>query len=154
MPAKVTAGRVASLPVAVALAASAIACGGPRESRVLAGNYCLDRMFAGDHYNITGCTWTAKLRGTTDNGPMDGPVLRLGWDERHVIALRAHVVGGVQGWMILDTRDEVLEGPFSAERLAKVIEGRPALSRIEIHDAAEAWQLLGRRTGGTGKRSQ
>ncbi len=91
-----------------ALVCSGCSAGEPRE---VSGGYCLDRMFGGDHYNLTGC-WTHpfKLRGRTDNGPMDGTIARLGWDQRYILAWRKAVFGNERdGWMLLDTRADRLD---------------------------------------------
>jgi hypothetical protein len=121
-------------------------CGGARKSRVVAGNYCLDEMFGGDHYNLTGCSILAKLKGRTDNGPLDGIVEKLGWDRRFIIAWR-HALSRNEpdGWVVLDTVAETMGPVLSEQGLAQRLKESPELAAIKVHPVREAWNLLAAR---------
>ncbi len=115
-----------------------------RASRRVTRGYCLDRMFDGDHYNLTPCGVTGGLRGKTDNGPLDGVVEQIGWDERYVVAFRraiAHSDG--DGWMILDTEAHAVRGPLSDVQWAEERQREPALRQLTVHPVDDAWTLLG-----------
>ena len=131
-----------TLTVLTALPSLWLACS-DRESRRLAGDYCLDRMFDGDHYNITGCSFRAKLKGRTDSGPLDGTVSRVGWNKRYILAWRVAMFGNERsGWMLLDTQQQRLEAIFDDESLAARIRQTPELGSIVVYDVNEAWRLL------------
>jgi hypothetical protein len=114
------------------------------DSREIAGGYCLDRVLDGDHYNLTGC-WTHpfKLRGRTDNGPLDGTVAKVGWNRRYILAWRRALVSNESdGWMLLDTKEDRLDRILTDEALAQVLERSPELRNIVVRDVNEAWPLL------------
>jgi len=121
-----------------------LACGcmfsTPQTKRIV-GEYCLERV-PGERFNVVGCSFRAKLHGRTDNGPMDGQVLRIGWDDRLIAAQRKAVVGGSVAWMILDTKAETLEGPFSDEELKERARTLPQLGAIKMANADDAWLAL------------
>ena len=138
-----TAWRTALTLTALASSASLWLGCSSRESRWLAGDYCLDRMLNGDHYNITGCSVRATLRGRTDNGPLDGTVSRVGWNQRYILAWRVAIVGNERnGWMLLDTREQRIEAIFDDDSLAIRLRHTPELSNIVVYDVNEAWRLL------------
>jgi hypothetical protein len=115
-----------------------------RESRPTGGGYCLDRMFGGDHYNLTACGLRAGLRGKTDNGPLDGTVQQIGWNKRYIVVFRRAVLRSEgDGWMILDADAEALRGPLSDAEWERERERDPALRQLAIHPVAHAWRLLG-----------
>jgi hypothetical protein len=131
------------LAVALVLFCSTPGCS-DRESRPVTGGYCLDRMFDGDHYNLTPCGVAGGLRGKTDNGPLDGTVHRIGWDDRYVVAFRQPLVRSEgDGWMILDTAAHALRGPLSDAQWARERERDPTLRHIVVHPVGDAWKLLG-----------
>ena len=84
----------------------------------------------------------AKLRGTTDNGPLEGAVRRIGWNDRLIVAQRAANSGGTLAWMIVDTKTETLEGPFTDEEFKEKVKATPELAAIRIDSAASAWEAL------------
>jgi hypothetical protein len=112
----------------------------PQRKRIV-GGYCLERD-PSERFNVVGCSFRAKLHGRTDNGPMDGHVLRVGWDDRLIAAQRKAVVGGSVAWMILDTKAETLEGPFSDEELRERARTLPRLAAIKMANAEDAWLAL------------
>ena len=58
-------------------------------------------------------------------GDIGGTVIRIGWNDRYIIAERKATFGGDgDGWMIIDTRTELMFGPFSDAELA---------DRMEVH---------------------
>jgi hypothetical protein len=129
---------------AIALALPALiagACGGYPVSRRVAGDYCLD-WHGRETYYFDACGDEAKIRGSTEMGPLDGVVTLIGWDDRYVIAQRAHYVNRQIGWYIIDTRDEVLTGPLDDERLRAVVSSHEELKRIRVTDVSEAWRRL------------
>ena len=114
-----------------------------RETRRIAGDYCLDRWFDGQSYDITGCGWFPKLRGTTDNGPMEGTIEQLGWDRRYIVARRIPLfkVDG-EGWMVLDTERETLSELYPNEAWARRRQA-PDVANITTYPVKEAWDRLG-----------
>jgi hypothetical protein len=108
--------------------------------RRIVGGYCLEQWPRG--FSVVGCSAQAKLHGTTDNGPMDGNVLSIGWDDRFIVARRRSVYGGTVAWMILDTKLEILEGPFTDEEFSDKLRGAPAIAAIKPEDASAAWARL------------
>lgn len=82
------------------------------------------------------------MHGQTDNGPMDGTVIQLGWNDRLIVAQRKAVSGGTLAWMILDTKAETLEGPFTDEEFKVRLQVTPQLASIEVRAAEDAWQAL------------
>jgi hypothetical protein len=122
--------------------AAALACS-DRESRRVAGDYCLDRRFQGDHYNLTSCYTFPKLRGTTDNGPMDGTITKLGWNRSYILAWRVAVDRSQpDGWMLLHLADDSLEPLISDVALSERRRQSADVASLAIHDVATAWRLL------------
>ncbi len=103
----------------------------------IAGDYCLEKWPRG--FIVVGCSFRAKLHGETDNGPLDGNVLRIGWNDHLIIAQRKAVVGGSVAWMILDTKPETLEGPFTDVEFEEKVRANPELGAIDLKDVASAW---------------
>jgi hypothetical protein len=114
----------------------------PREK--LAGEYCLERWPR--EFFVVGCSATARLRGRTDAGPLDGAVLKIGWDDRLIVAERISLFGGKVAWMILDTEAETLQGPFTDEEYARMRDLNPLLARVKVTDPGTAWRALHRST--------
>ena len=111
------------------------------ERKRISGAYCLERGPSGSH-TVVGCSFGAKLRGRTDNGPMNGNVERIGCDDHRIVAARTSVFGGTVGWMILDTRAETLEGPFSDDEFKARLTMNPELAAIRLRSPAKAWEML------------
>ena len=118
-----------------------MACGDNQRRRV-AGNYCLDRWHGGQLYTVVGCSLAAKLPARTENGPLEGNVRQIGWNQRLIVAQRAHLIGEKLGWMILDTQAESLKGPFTDDEFARLRQQDPELKAIVIHSPLDAWELL------------
>jgi len=129
-------------PLALAVAWSVLGCS-DRVSRPVTGGYCLDQMFDGDHYNLTPCDATAGLHGRTDNGPLDGVVLQIGWNKRYIVVRRQAIVRSeADGWMILDTQIARLRGPLSDEEWERERAKDPALRGVLVRPVVQAWALL------------
>lgn len=58
------------------------------------------------------CSPTASLRGKTDNGILDGNVRSIAWNERFIVVKR-FPLGPPEDWMIVDTLQQRIEGPYS-----------------------------------------
>lgn len=109
--------------------------------KTLVGDYCLS--FADETYEVTPCGASAKLRGSTDAGPLEGAVSNVGWDTRFIVAWRYPLrVGDRAGWMILDADAHTLEGPFSEEEFQARRVRSHRLQQIRIYEARQAWQVL------------
>ena len=133
----------ASMALLASLAVATVGCS-DRESRKVAGGYCLDRMFEGDHYNLTSCWGHSGLTGLTDNGPMDGTIAKLGWDSRYILAWRVALSrADPDGWMLLDVANDTLEPLITDTALAERKNRSPEVARLVVHDVQTAWQLLG-----------
>jgi hypothetical protein len=117
----------------------AAACGGV-ERREVAGGYCLEQWPSG--FNLKGCSSGAILKGSTDNGPLEGLVVRIGWDAQVIVAQRAHLAGGTLGWMILDTTQQKLSGPLTDDAFEQERARSTRLRQIKIYAVAEAWERL------------
>ena len=128
----------------VIMCSGALACS-DRESRRIAGDYCLDRMFEGDHYNLTSCSTLPKLSGATDNGPMDGTITKLGWNKSYILAWRVAVDRRQpDGWMLLDLAAHRLEPLITDVALSQRQRQSPEVASIVMHDVEAAWSLLSR----------
>ena len=74
-----------------------------------------------------------------DHGPIGGTVVQIGWDDDYIVIQRnAHFGGTIDEWMIVDVSTKEVRGPFDWEELMLTEE----LGEIEIHKAADAWELL------------
>jgi hypothetical protein len=128
--------RVTALCAIVTLGA----CIGDTPRKPIIGNYCLEEW--PDFFVVVGCTFTAQLRGRVTHSPLDGDVLRLGWNDRFIVAQRRATSGGAVAWMILDAKAESLEGPLTeAEAMRRVAED-DRLRAVHIQDARVAWDSL------------
>ena len=95
-------------------------------SKALVAGYCLqlDQEF-GD-YRLQKCV------GDDDPvGIFDGTLEKIGWNKRYIVGWRTPAYGGEHaGWMILDTSDGQIEGPFSQSAFDSLVADRPALRGI------------------------
>ena len=73
---------------------------------------------------------------------MDGNALRVGWDERFIVAKRVAVLGGAVGWMILDAKAETLQGPFTDDEFESKRRASPELAAMDVRDVESAWATL------------
>jgi len=113
--------------------------------RRVTGDYCLEQWEEGRvRYVLVGCGPTATLKkGHYDNGIVDGSVERVGWDQRFIIAWRRAVArADGDGWMVVDTKSQTIEGPFGEEAWATRRQDVPDWEAIEIHEVDLAWKLL------------
>ena len=70
-----------------------------------------------------------------------GAVMRIGWDARYILVLRAAPptpYGAAAGWMLID----VEHGTPSAIMTAEQIRQRPDIARIATYRADSAWTRL------------
>lgn len=80
-----------------------------------------------------------------EDGPLDGRVVKIGWNDRYLWAERtATFRADLDGWMIIDTRQHLVLGPYSndafAERSKVIGEG----NAVESIAPEEAWKRLER----------
>lgn len=102
----------------------------PGPSKKLVAGYCLelDREF-GD-YRLQKC-WGERDLVTDAFGLFHGTVQQIGWNGRYIAGWRTPGFGGDRaGWMVLDTSDGRIEGPFSQSAFDSLKADRPALHGI------------------------
>jgi len=95
-------------------------------SKALVAGYCLQ------HYQEFGDYRLEKCVGE-DNpvGIFDGTLEKIGWNKRYIVGWRTPANGGERaGWMILDTSDGQIEGPFSQSAFDSLEADRAGLRGI------------------------
>lgn len=130
--------------VAYALALSGCLGDALKPMAQVTGGYCLERWDEGaTFYTLVACSPTATLRGTTDNGILDGNVRSIGWNERFIVVKR-FPLGPPEDWLIVDTREQRIDGPYSDRGFAERLAATEALAGIRIYAVSEAWRVLKR----------
>jgi hypothetical protein len=106
---------------------------GPK-SKNLPGDYRLVQWEDGKTYYIG--KRGEKLQG---GGVAGGTIERLGWDDRYIVAWRHSTFqGDPDGWMVIDTRENGVSGPWSDEDLPKRADEIPPLRSIKPRSVSEA----------------
>jgi hypothetical protein len=123
----------------ILLAAMVMMCGclafGPK-SKDLPGDYRLVQWEDGNSYYIG--KRGEKLQG---GGVAGGTIERLGWNDRYIVAWRHSTFqGDPDGWMVIDTRENRVSGPWSDEDLTKRSDEIPALRTIKPRSTSEQWE--------------
>lgn len=112
-----------------------------RDPRTVTHGYCLDRAEAGGYY-LTRCfKWRDPLRASGVDGPMQGTIVAIGWNARFVAAFR-RARNDHEDWMILDTQNERLQGPYTEEEWIAKRASDPSLAGIEVYKVDDAWARL------------
>jgi hypothetical protein len=107
----------------------------PLNTRHVKGNYRLKQEDAVTYYLVN----SAHIGN--GGGAIDGTVIRLGWDKQRILVERhADFRGDLDGFMVIDLKQQTMRGPLSAEEVAT----KADLSRIKLMPAKEAWEVLGR----------
>ena len=126
-------------PLLVTAAAFVIGGCYQERSRHIAGRYWLQQFELGD-YSISRA-WVAEPGA---GGFFKGTVVRLGWNNRYVVAQRAGMSSAhPSGWMLIDVRHDRLDGPISDDELAMRMKSDPNLAGMVIQPAEDAWNALG-----------
>ena len=74
-----------------------------------------------------------------DHGPIGGTVIEIGWNKNSIIAKRkAHFGGKIDGWMVIDTNNKKISGPFIWADIIK----NDAFENIEVMSSIQAWEKL------------
>ena len=107
------------------------------EGRIVSGDYALYKP------NVNGPYHLFRRFGSHDGtGVLDGAVVRIGWCDSYVWALRERALGGyVDGWMVVSVRDGVILGPISRDSAAMVVHDSGCSDSLWSVSAAEAWKL-------------
>ena len=102
----------------------------------MVGDYRLLKFEAGTSYYLC-----VKDRcGGESTGILDGAVLRIGWDDGHLLVL---MVGPAQqGWRIVDLGSGAVEGPLTDADFAQARKRQPKLEGIETLPVEVAWDKL------------
>jgi hypothetical protein len=74
-------------------------------------------------------------------GVLGGSIDDIGWSQKHIVARREGMFGGV-GWMILSVQDGSVEGPLSDAEWAARRAGDRDLAAITVEPVSEAWKRL------------
>ncbi len=115
------------------LASLLVGCG---RGRAIVGGYHLEQFHENNKFYLhkNGVDDT-KMGGSI----LDGIVLKIGWNERFIVAERhSFYRGDPDGWMIIDVRSGTSAGPFKQSELR----ARAEVCGIEILPVSEAWEKL------------
>lgn len=123
-----------ALALVVVLFAGCFPFGGTQ--RKIVGDYRLEKF-------EDGITYYLHKSGHDDSGEggsiIEGIVVRIGWNSRHIVAQRHAFFGGdPDGWMIIDIQTGNISGPFTDEQL----QSRDEVRGIVTYSAAVAWNSL------------
>jgi hypothetical protein len=123
----------------IALLAATLALGGCMDAdpfglghRRIMGPYGLEEWEDSRSYFLEGAGYGAGARA------VDGPVDRIGWNERYILAWCVDFCDGRAGWMIVDSKKREIQGPFTDAELAR----HPEVRGIRPVPAVEAWKSL------------
>jgi len=122
---------------AVVVAASSVVCGcvGACDifgvsTKELAAGYCLELNREFSSYRLQKC-FGIRDAATDGVGLLEGTVERIGWNDRYIAGWRTPAFGRDRaGWMLLDTTNGRIEGPFSDAEFDALRVDRPALRGI------------------------
>jgi hypothetical protein len=101
--------------------------------RTVAGPYALKQWEDGSTYYLVG-----GPQPDSGGGAVNGAVIRLGWDARHVVAQRAATAGGDTAWVVIDVDTRRASHPMTDAELAS----REDLARLTTYRADSAWARL------------
>ena len=105
-----------------------------QQQRKIVGSYRLEQWEDFKTYYLD-----KKGQENSGGGIINGVVLRIGWNDRYIVAERhANYRGDSDGWMIIDVKSDVISGPFNEADF----HARPEAKDIQIYEAGEAWKKL------------
>ena len=121
-----------ALALLLALAGLLMGCG---RGRAIVGGFSLEQFENNHFYLHKDGVDDTKMGGSI----IEGIVLRIGWNERYIVAeRRSFFDGDPNGWMIIDVRSGAISGPYGEGELRSQAGARG----IQILTVTEAWEKL------------